>query len=76
MRPDPHSRRDFLRLGAAAATAAALPALLPAADDDFGGFKVGAQSYTFRKFKLEQAVKKIADAGLPEGLARRLALGK
>ncbi len=34
------------------------------ADDDFAGFKVGVQSYTFRKFKLEQAVKKIAELGL------------
>jgi inosose dehydratase len=60
-----HSRREFLRLGAAAASALAVPSLLSArADDDFSGFKVGAQSYTFRKFNLEQAVKKIADLGL------------
>jgi inosose dehydratase len=65
VRLDIHSRRDFLRYGAAAASACAFPALLTAKDDDtFAGFKVGAQSYTFRNFKLEQAVKKIADAGL------------
>jgi inosose dehydratase len=59
------SRRDFLRCGAAAASAFALPSFSFANhDDDFGGFKVGAQSYTFRKFKLEQALKKIADLGL------------
>jgi sugar phosphate isomerase/epimerase len=60
-----YSRRDFLRVGAVAASAAAFPNLLRAADDDaFAGFKVGAQSYTFRNFKLEQAVKNIADLGL------------
>jgi inosose dehydratase len=59
------SRRDFLRLGAASVAAAALPSLAVATgDDDFAGFKVGVQSYTFRKFKLEQAVKKIADLQL------------
>ena len=37
------------------------PTWLPAKDDDpFGGFTVGVQSYTFRKFNLEQAVAKIA----------------
>jgi len=60
-----HNRRDFLRLGAAAASALAVPSILSArADEDFSGFKVGAQSYTFRKFNLDAAVKKIADAGL------------
>ena len=59
------SRRDFLRFGAAAVSACAVPSLLTAKDvDAFGGFKVGAQSYTFRQFKLEQAVKMIADCGL------------
>src|ERR1700712_1408294 len=59
------SRREFLRTGVAAITACAVPSVLSAKDEDaFGGFKVGAQSYTFRQFKLEQAVKKIADAGL------------
>ncbi len=59
-----HSRRDFLRSGAAAASAIVIPSLSFANSDDFGGFKVGAQSYTFRKFKLEQALKRIADLGL------------
>lgn len=59
------SRRDFLRLGAAVLSSIAFPSWLRAKDaDEFAGFKVGAQSYTFRKFNLEQAVKKIADAGL------------
>lgn len=60
-----HSRRDFMRLGAASAAALALPSFITAKDDDsFGGFTVGAQSYTFRNFKLEPAIKKIADCGL------------
>jgi sugar phosphate isomerase/epimerase len=59
------SRREFLRTGAAAITACAVPSVLSAKDEDaFGGFKVGAQSYTYRNFKLEQAVKKIAECGL------------
>lgn len=58
------SRRDFLRIGAAAALTT--PSLTFArADEAFGGFKCGAQSYTYRKFNFEQAVKKIAEAGLP-----------
>ena len=65
MMPPIQSRRDFLRFGAAAAvTAFSVPALFAEEKDAFNGFKVGAQSYTFRKFNLEQAVKKIADAGL------------
>jgi sugar phosphate isomerase/epimerase len=58
------SRRDFLQLGAASLAMAALPRSLFAADDPFGGFKMRCQSYTFRNFKLEQAVKKIAELGL------------
>ena len=60
------TRRDFLRSSAAALSACALPSLAfaRAAADEFGAFKVGVQSYTFRKFNLEQADKKIADAGL------------
>jgi inosose dehydratase len=62
---DFQTRREFLRGGAAAAAALAIPSFATAkAEDAFGGFVVGAQSYTFRKFKLEQAVKKIADCGL------------
>lgn len=59
------TRRDFLRTSAVATAAFAVPSLAIAKDEDaYGGFKVGAQSYTFRKFKLEQAVKKIADCGM------------
>ncbi len=61
------SRRDLLRTAAGLAAAATLApaARLSAADaEEFGGFTVGVQSYTFRTFKLEQAVKKIADVGV------------
>jgi sugar phosphate isomerase/epimerase len=59
------SRRDFLRVAATSAAAIVIPSLATAGDGDaYGGFKVGAQSYTFRKFKLDQAVKKIADCGM------------
>src|SRR5262245_28315284 len=64
------TRRHFLAAGAAAVTLAGLPAALGAADkkddkaDPFGGFTLGVQSYSFRKFNLEQAVKRIQDLGL------------
>jgi sugar phosphate isomerase/epimerase len=59
------SRRDFLRTSAALSAAAAFPTLVNAKDEDaFGGFIIGIQSYTFRNFKLEPAVKKIADLGV------------
>jgi sugar phosphate isomerase/epimerase len=56
-------RRAFL--GATAATAAGLLAGGAAsAADDFAGFNVGVQSYTFREFDLEQMLKKTKDLGL------------
>src|SRR5262249_38319872 len=59
------SRRDFLRTSAALSAAAAFPTLVNAKDENaFGGFTIGIQSYTFRNFKLEQAVKKIAELGV------------
>jgi sugar phosphate isomerase/epimerase len=60
-------RRRFLQLGAAAAGLAAFPGLLAARDskdDPFGGFTLGAQSYTFRNFDLEPALKRMKDLGL------------
>jgi sugar phosphate isomerase/epimerase len=61
-------RRSFLRLGAATVGAAALPGLAAGdekkADDDFGGFLLGAQSYTFRDFNTEQALQRIKACGL------------
>jgi inosose dehydratase len=58
------TRRRFLQAGAAAAVA--LPAAVRAADKDdaLGGFKLGVQSYTFRDFNTEQALKRIQDLGL------------
>ncbi len=64
------SRRQFLRAGGAAALGlAGLSAWLRAADegakaDPFDGFVLGVQSYTFRNFDLEGALKGIHDLGL------------
>jgi sugar phosphate isomerase/epimerase len=62
-------RRGFLRLApAVAAGLCAYPALrrsVGADDQDpFGGFTLGVQSYTFRKFGLEAALRRIKDLGL------------
>jgi inosose dehydratase len=58
-------RRSFLAAGAAAL---ALPALADEKKaDPFGGFKVGAQSYTFREFGLEQALSRMKKLGLKYG---------
>jgi inosose dehydratase len=60
------SRRHFLRTAGTALGLAAVPALLRAEkkDDPFGGFTLGCQSYTFRHFNTEQALKRIKDLGL------------
>jgi inosose dehydratase len=63
------SRRQFLGTAGAAVGLAAVPGLLRAADDKkkddpYGGFTLGCQSYTFRSFTVEQALKKIKDLGL------------
>ncbi len=56
-------RRAFL--SATAATAAGLLAGRTAvAADDFSGFNVGVQSYTFREFDLEPMLKKTKELGL------------
>ena len=59
-------RRRFLQFGAAAALGVAVgPRLFAEAKDDpFGGFTLGAQSYTFRHFDLEPCLKRIKDLGL------------
>jgi sugar phosphate isomerase/epimerase len=68
MDPRRISRRQFLRTGAAtAAGLAVLPALLRADDkkrDPFGGFTLGVQSYSFRNFDLEPALKRTQALGL------------
>ena len=59
------SRRDVLLGAAALVAASAVPGLLTAKEaDPFGGFTLAVQSYTFRKFNLEQCVKKTHDLGL------------
>src|SRR6266478_8438194 len=62
------SRRRFLQAGALTTMGiAGLPATLRAddkKDDPFGGFTLGVQSYSFRNFDTEQALKRIQDLGL------------
>src|SRR6516164_1556845 len=61
-------RRRFLQLSAAAAAGLGAAPFAVAAeekkDDPFGGFKLGMQSYTFRKFNVEKALQRIKDLGL------------
>ncbi len=60
-------RRRFLRAGVAAVGLSSLPSLLRAderKEDAFGGFKLGAQSYTFREFDLEATLKRMKDLDL------------
>jgi inosose dehydratase len=62
------SRRDALRLGAVASLSALVPSLSWSKEEDpFGGFTLGIQTYTFRQFKLEPALKKIHDLGIKYG---------
>ncbi len=62
------SRRRFLQAGAATVVGlAGLPSILRAEDkkdDAFGGFTLGVQSYCFRNFKIEPALKRTQDLGL------------
>jgi sugar phosphate isomerase/epimerase len=64
------SRRGFLKAGAAALGAAAVPALLDAKENKvesgkpYGDFIVSAQSYCFRDFNTEQCLKRMKDLGL------------
>src|SRR5437868_7840989 len=59
-------RRRFLRAGAAVGAAAFMPGLLTAEEKagEYGGFLLGAQSYTFRNFDLEPALKRMKDCNL------------
>lgn len=62
------SRREVLSGSAAALATASLSNLAMAKDiDPFSGFTVAIQSYTFRKFSLEQALKRIASVGIKHG---------
>src|ERR1700730_18456448 len=60
------SRRRFLHAGLATVGLAALSPRLVAEEKDnpYGDFTVGAQSYCFREFNTEQALKKIQELGL------------
>ncbi|HYT87124.1 MAG TPA: sugar phosphate isomerase/epimerase [Gemmataceae bacterium] len=62
------SRRGFLQFsGAAALGLAAGPQLLNAArqnGDPFGGFNLGVQSYSFRRFNLDQTLNQTQKLGL------------
>src|SRR6476620_9957263 len=60
------SRREFLATSAAAGAALALTAARGRAADEspYGSFHVGAQSYSFRDFNLEQALKQYQSLGL------------
>src|SRR5437763_9425845 len=62
------ARRKFL---AAAAGVVTLPALIEAAEprreqpkDTFGGFTIGIQSYSYRKFSFERALEQIEKLGV------------
>lgn len=57
-------RRSFLQNSLALVAGMSAGSALARSEDEFGGFIFGVQSYTFRNFKLEQALKKTADAGL------------
>ncbi len=61
-------RRRFLRLGGAIGLGLAVaPRLGLGADKDgdpYGGFTLGAQSYTFRHFNLEETLKRLKDLNL------------
>lgn len=62
--PAPLTRRTFLQAGAA--TAAGLLAARPAraVGDLVGDISLGCQSYTFRQFNLEQALRRMKDLGI------------
>jgi sugar phosphate isomerase/epimerase len=62
MSATPH-RRSFLKLSAAALGGSFLAAR-PAAADVTDGITLGVQSYTFRNFDLERALKHMKDVGL------------
>lgn len=65
--PNPSlGRRDFLKATACAGAAALAGRLAaaPAPADPFAGFTVGVQSYTFRNFPLERALKMTQELGL------------
>ncbi len=61
-----YSRRRFLSVSSAVVAAAGIPAgqLTAAEDDPFGGWPIGIQSYSLRKFDLNQAVRHMQGLGI------------
>lgn len=69
MQPLPHHRRRFLALSAAAAAGATMFDLARCvaaedAKDPFGGWPVGVQSYSLRKFDVTEAVRHMQGLGV------------
>jgi inosose dehydratase len=60
------SRRDILRGAAAGAAGFALP-LSIGAQEAYGGFKMGLQTYTLRDFSFDQTLEYLKDLGLKYG---------
>src|SRR5262245_16247658 len=58
------SRREFLAASAAAATALAVGSGRAADASPYGSWNIGAQSYSFRDFELEGALKNYQTLGL------------
>jgi inosose dehydratase len=61
------TRRRFLALSSAAAMGATffdVPEILAAAKDPFGGFPIGAQSYSLRKFTALEAIRHLQGMGV------------
>lgn len=61
------SRRQFLTTSAAAVGAFSLGRGMAAEESPYGSFRVGAQSYSFREFGLEEALKQYQLLGLKWG---------
>ncbi len=60
-------RRSFLHAGACALAGLSALRADEKKDDSPGGFRLGAQSYTFRKFPLERALERMKKLGLRYG---------
>ena len=58
------TRRSFLQATATAGATLLAPRAATAAADEFAGFKLGVQSYTFRNFDLEPMLKRTQELGL------------
>jgi len=58
------NRRNFLQTSAAGLALATLGTPVQAAEDPYGGFKMGIQSYSLREFKVEPALEHTKALGL------------